>query len=605
MSLALLPFALLLPGSRPVTNVAKLVLISALVTGFFLFTGRVWFPGGAEQFMAYAEAVAHDATLPPDLTQWDAGYPLLIILSGYTLLHSIIPIFLLQAAFAITLPLLIYEALKNLSPTMAYYTGLTSVMTLAPIYFMKMIYHDQTYIFFSVLMLCLLLKFVQTRQSPFLYGFTFAAIAASITREAGNALFPVFLAVAFISVRGRISRYSACVAIFGLFLTGYSWHRYEIFDMKNAPRTPSYTGEQLFYNPYLNTLDYGIVLSPAEVGPSLALAAERLRSQLLPSPRDSKFISAAYSGWSAAQEFVERNITPFTSDELMNRVFRNPNWEYYALLCRANDDKLMLEAAWEIARAYPGLVFQYSARNVFYFVFTPGYKHLRLSQGPITSEPLVFRPADGLITAGAAGLPARAVRELNFDALSHQPVFVRKLFDMIQSAWLSSYMVEIWVVDFLMCATWVAAIGSLLAYATRQQQPSVSSFKSKLGNMFKFSDGFLPSIVAASLLFGYNAIVTAVFAEPNFRYRTMVQLHTFLIGGLGLISIRHWVLVVFEGNVRKSCKRWADTVHSVRTFDFFERLTGFQLAALSISLPMAVFAWWVIFMLKYTAQMPG
>lgn len=167
-------------------------------------------------------------------------------------------------------------------------------------------------------------------------------------------------------------------------------------------------------------------------------------------------------------------------------------------------------------------------------------------------------------------------------------------------------MVEIWVVDFLMCATWVAAIGSLLAYATRQQQqPSVSSFKSKLGNMFKFSDGLLPSIVAASLLFGYNAIVTAVFAEPNFRYRTMVQLHTFLIGGLGLISIRHWVLVVFEGNVRKSCKRWADTVHSVRTFDFFERLTGFQLAALSISLPMAVFAWWVIFMLKYTAQMPG
>ena len=53
----------------------------------------------------------------------DAGYPLLIPSVDTLCFILIIPIFLLQAAFAITLPLLIYEALKNLSPTMAYYTG--------------------------------------------------------------------------------------------------------------------------------------------------------------------------------------------------------------------------------------------------------------------------------------------------------------------------------------------------------------------------------------------------------------------------------------------------------------------------------------------------
>ena len=36
----------------------------------------------------------------------------------------------------------------------------------------------------------------------------------------------------------------------------------------------------------------------------------------------------------------------------------------------------------------------------------------------------------------------------------------------------------------------------------------------------RLSDGTLvASIVIASLVFGYNAAVTAIFAEPDFRYR--------------------------------------------------------------------------------------
>jgi hypothetical protein len=141
-SSALAPFALFLPSSCRRADLTKLAVLGTLVTGFFLFTGKVWVPGGASQFAAYAEAMAHGATLPPEFAAWDAGYPLLIILAGYLLMQSFIPLFLLQAVFAVLLPLLVYEALRRLSPIEAYYTGLMSIITLGPIFFMTMIYFE-------------------------------------------------------------------------------------------------------------------------------------------------------------------------------------------------------------------------------------------------------------------------------------------------------------------------------------------------------------------------------------------------------------------------------------------------------------------------------
>ena len=84
---------------------AKLALLGTLAATFFLFATKTWFPGGASQFMQYAEAIVHGTTLPPDVAARDAGYPLLIILSGYLSSHSFIPLLLIQAGFAILLPI--------------------------------------------------------------------------------------------------------------------------------------------------------------------------------------------------------------------------------------------------------------------------------------------------------------------------------------------------------------------------------------------------------------------------------------------------------------------------------------------------------------------
>ena len=401
LSLTLAPVTIFLPSGAPRTDLCKLALLSALVVIFFLFTGNNWLPGGAAQFFRYTEAIVHGTTLPGVVAQRDAGYPLVIIASGYPWLGSLITIFLVQAMFAIASPLLVYAALRHLSTTIAFYTGLGTIVSLSPIFFMKMIHHDQTYIFFSILALSLLLIFVQTKQIRFLYLFTLAAIAVSIARPAGNALFPIFLILSYIAVRGKVQHYLACAAIFALFLGGYAWHRYVIFDAAQADASlfenfieQRHAGCQVFYNPYLNTFDYGVHLSPA-IGPNVAHAIDTLRKNLQPSPRESKFINW-YAGLGEEEEiFVQENMFPFTAEQLSERVLVRANFDYYSLLCTANEDRVLLHAGLEIARANPSLVARYFVRNLFHFIFNPGYKHQAYNFNGFSPEELGFLASAG------------------------------------------------------------------------------------------------------------------------------------------------------------------------------------------------------------------
>ena len=112
-------------------------LLEQFLRRYFSSPGEFGFPGGPRQFVDYANAIIHDTTLQPSVAQRDAGYPLILILSGYPALNSLIPLLLIQAAFAIALPLLIYGSVRRLSVRIAYLTGLATILTLSPYYFMK------------------------------------------------------------------------------------------------------------------------------------------------------------------------------------------------------------------------------------------------------------------------------------------------------------------------------------------------------------------------------------------------------------------------------------------------------------------------------------
>src|SRR4029079_15211168 len=106
-----------------------------------------------------------------------------------------------------------------------------------------------------------------------------------------------------------------------------------IFDIERSAETPSYTGKQTFYNPYINAYDYRIRLSPEYVGPNTAFLKKNLYEHLKPGV--TAYIQEHYVAKDAArgsaQKFAEANMYPFTADEFIERIFTIPNWEYYNL----------------------------------------------------------------------------------------------------------------------------------------------------------------------------------------------------------------------------------------------------------------------------------
>jgi hypothetical protein len=595
--LAFAPVSLLFTSRLVEVDRAKLALLGTLLAIFFLFTAQTWFPGGADQFISYADAIVQGTKLPPDIASRDAGYPLLIILSGYTLVNSFIPLYLIQAVFAILLPLLVYEGLRRFSPDIAFFTGLASIVTLSPFYFMKMIHHDQTYIFFAMLMLCLLMIFVQTRQARFLYLFTIAAICASIARPSGNALFPLFLLVGYVAVRGSLLNYLACTAIFAAFVAGYAWHRQIIFDTAGAGSTPSYLGEQLFYNPYLNALDYDVRLNPPDIGPNFTLAIEQLRKRLEPAPRDSQFLQTQYDGPPDQAAFAKTYMDPFTTDELIDRVLTSANWEYYTLLCIANDDRVLLAATFEMARADPMLILRYSIRNLMHFIFDPGFKHSRYNLNPFRPEGLWFFPATGDVAGSTVWLPKPAVRELTLDPTWHEPRIFHRMFSWVETAWLKNYKTAVFVMACLMSAAWLAVAANLVGAVRRRTAASSAST-----GRFAFTSTLIASIVIASLVFGYNAAVTSIFAEPDFRYRQAADLQAIVIAGLGVVALSQWAAFAFAGNSLAGviAERWNEAVHLTATLDIWRRWTGEKLAIAVVCVATAGFSAWTIFMLMTT-----
>jgi hypothetical protein len=364
--------------------------------------------------------------------------------------------------------------------------------------------------------------------------------------------------------------------------------------LEHATETPSYTGKQFFYNPYVNAFDYQITLVPEILGAGTGQLKDTLYGRF---KRDvTTYIKEKYVSNDAAQQaartFAEANMYPFTADELIERVFKLPNWEYYRLLSSAADDRVALQAAMEIMQVHPGLVLRYSARNFYHFIFDPGFAHTRYNLNGFTAIGLRFYPADGQIADGEAeGLPARVLREAKFVPLTKQPAIVSRVFNMVAMVWSNEYRNFVRIVGVLMCIAWAAAIVSIVTGLK-------TYFRRRPKGPFTFPDKFAGCVLVASALLIYNAAVTAVFAEPDFRYRHMVDLQALLIAGLGCIAIQHWLLFTRKGKF--SVRHASYFRQCARAIDVFSGLTLAQLIVFVGFLIAAIYLSWILFMLHHT-----
>lgn len=598
ISLAATPAAFLLPSRSTHVTIGKLALIGMFVTTFFLFTSAYNFPGGASHYPNWAEAIVNGTKLPPGVAQREVGFPLLYILGGFPFTHSFIGITLIQAAFAILMSILVYLSLAGASPAIAFYMGLACIISLSPFTYIKFFYPDQAYMFFNLLSVTLLIKFIQSGRFPLLYFFTLIAVAASFTRTAGNLMYPVLLAIAYFSVRGRWHHYLACILIFA-FATGiYQWHRYEIFDMRNQPSIPSGKGMQILYSTYLFLGDFGVRLSP-DIGPNTKHLLERIREELGPDVRNSPLIQKGLGD--SPSEFMEKNFYAYTPEQLMEKISTEPNEEYYwnVIMGVDTNDQFFLNVAKEIALAHPWYVVQYSSRNLWHALFDPGYATTRYNTLGYLHTGNDFMPeAYGWGTRSEDPVTQygpRAAKEMEYFQLKATPVFIQHLFGWIRHFHLHNYDKYILITTVLIFVAWLGAclgvLSRVFSHAKFFQKMKNISMKSLIG-----------PIIVASALVVYEDLLTSLFCQPLYRYFHMTEPLRLVIVGFGVVFVTgmlSWLIMRIGVNL-EPIKRVVSTIQKNDLLDKYFSHRRMQGLLLLISLNIVLFTWWVSSMISHT-----
>jgi hypothetical protein len=538
------------PLAPPISTLlaTQIFAISALVQGFFLLTGNFCVPGSADEFVDFGKALLSLLQGRLELVPWVAdrsvGYPVLLALSGFYQNGSLIGMTIIQALMAMIIPVLIYRTVQPVSVRGAYYVALASILSLGPFLFVKWLFHDQTYVFFSVVMLWRFSKFVHSKRWQDLIWLTLAIVATTFARPAGGLLFPLLIVAAYSIVRGPIRHYVGAIGLFVLLALANHALRAELLYAADG-KSHEYTGGQIFYDVYMNSLDYGMQLSE-DLGPNMKQITDKMYEAMLPSPRSSEFLRTFWDGESPSQQFRDQVITPFltkyfypyTAKEFRVQLYRLPNWEYYWMICRLVPDSVLLRASWEIIKAHPLFVVLFVARNTWYMLYEPGYFHTRFNPIPIFHGGLTF-PVDGQEAIGGKvfgaeatilGLPARATREVGFDTLEAQPNWIKQLYRGIRAIWLDWYDTVMHGLFFLTVAAWAAL---LLDWATMWVRP---------GTLRKWSECIGANQLSAHVLYLsvfllYNSVVTAAFSEPEYRYSDMLMLPKLLLAGLGCVAL--------------------------------------------------------------------
>jgi len=495
---------------------------------------------------------------------------------------------------------LVFIALEVVSPTIAFYTGLACILTLSPFTYLKFLYPDEAYIFFNLLAVTLMIRFIQSKGDyRLLYFFTLVSIAASFTRTAGNLMFPVLLTIAYITVRGNLRHYAACVLLFVLAAGLYQWHRYEIFDMRHQPSIPSGKGMQILYGTYLYMGDFGVRLSP-DIGPNTKRLFERMREELGTNVRSSPMIQKGFGG--SPKEFMEENFYAYTPEQLIEQVSTKPNEEFYRNVIMAVDtnDQFFLDVAKEIMHAHPWYVAQYSLRNLQHALFDPGYATTRYNTQGYIHTGKEYPPKD-LGYGNKSEDPVyqygqRAVNEMKYFPLETAPKFIKKRFHSLESAYFNYFDQYVSITSILILIAWLGAIASLLA---RVFSPTNFFQIMKNTGLAKLTGPII--VVSAWVL--YEDLLTSLFCQPLYRYFHMTEPVRFIIVGFGVATIACLGSLLMRRtgfDVGQPIKHAVARVkqHDLIDAYFSERRTQWLLLLLSIN--VLLFGWWVLSMLAHT-----
>lgn len=537
-----------LPGREESRSLFELAVISLICTSFFLFAGEVSFPGGADHFTYWAEAIAEGKIISLHFTQRAVGYPVLILLTGWPWTDSFIVLFIVQAGFAFAMPLLVFQMLKRTSIIVAYLSSILVMLSLLPYQLMKFIHHDQMHVFLLVLTATFAVLFLQSGRDRFLYLATLSAIACTLTRPISILLLPILLVASFYInyCLGRFAKkpvfniflpYILSLAMFVVASIGNEMHRRAIFGLSAGMKEPSYTGAQLFYSPYMNSREFGVEISP-ELGPNTAKLFEKLRSRLGEDPLQSEVFRSYLSDRPDATEFINTQLLGYSTDEFVDRFFKHPNAVYFHMLTYDydTDDELssaLLGSALEIAAENPLYVIRYTLRHFLNFLFSPGKGHSMWNTLPIHQQGQAFQLSYHISGNSSTALPARTYQEISYSAASASwfMAYAIQVADNHYTGWYLA--ISSWTVVFMLFGFAVSLLASLALMS--------KTLGTRIVDTMPRLQFWLPASIIPTLLVLYHGAVVSMTAEPLFRYHEMVLMLQITAAGAGCVIA--WELV--------------------------------------------------------------
>ena len=121
------------------------------------------------------------------------------------------------------------------------------------------------------------------------------------------------------------------------------------------------------------------------------------------------------------------------------------------------------------------------------------------------------------------------LREIEFDP-PIRPKIVEAIYSTVRTFWTKGYDRLVDLTSVLMVVAWITALVTLLTkFLSSETVRAVADVCT--------GAGWLPSVVASSALLFYNGLVTAAFAEPDYRYHHMVLPIRIVIAAMGVVAV--------------------------------------------------------------------
>lgn len=502
-------------------DLLRIVLLSAVVGGFYLYFGSIGVLSGFSNYATWADALLHGADISG--SSWlpfrDIGMPLVLLITAYPITHSLLATVALQMAMGIAMPALVYLTLRPWFPRAAFLAGLLSIATLAPYLYSKTLHHDQPFDFFMLLSVWLVSRYGATGKPGQLYALSLSMAALALLRLFAIALYP-FMLLCCLAWGGKrpYRHFIGSALVFASCMAAYSTYRHEAL---GSP--PSSFGQQIFLNAYLNSAEYGAKFS-ADDGPNMRILLAAALAGVQPSPAQAPVLV----GIGGPADFMQENFYKYTPEGLLDHMLSEPNMEYYYYLLYATpNDETLVKASLEAIAAHPLYFLRYSWRNTWDFLYNPGAVSPRFSVQTRVQGGLLF-PLTGASTAGRGTvgdtLPQPALAEAEYMPLARAPDFIRRNYVRIEGLWSVWYHPVTKFIFVLMLAAWISTLVGLL-------EKKLARLRG-VGSLL-LTRSVLAATLPISVMLVLNIGITAILVYPYYRYHDSIVLLKLMLAAVG------------------------------------------------------------------------